>query len=44
MIRGPAGASRQGAVARGADGVLSLELVSIVHGNWIWSGRRDGSQ
>ncbi len=29
---------------RGADGVLSPELVSIVHGNWIWSGRGDGCQ
>lgn len=29
---------------RGADGVLSPELVSIVPSNWIWSGRRDGNQ
>lgn len=29
---------------RGADGVLSPELVSIVLCNWIWSGRRDGCQ
>lgn len=29
---------------RGADGVLSPKLVSIVQGNWIWSGRRDDCQ
>lgn len=29
---------------RGADGVLSPELVSIVLCNWIWSGSRDGCQ
>lgn len=28
----------------GADGVLSREPVSIVQGNWIWSGRRDDCQ